>query len=545
MIDAAAARVEACRRRPGRARGDLRHPGCGPCRCSGDAGSRSRPRSSRSRSRSPCRSCTRRRSAPGSPASSVMSPRFWVVGAYNERPQAVAGAAIGFAAIAVIALRDVRVDPDEAVFGVVGGIVALIAFTLRRRAERAAALEERATRLAQEREEQTRAAIAAERARIGRDLHDVIARGLASMIAQAGTARELLDEDPAAAREPILALEETGRQALADLRRLLGLLHDATDDPTLAPRPGLGDLDALVQRARAAGLAVALTIEGTRGAAAGRRPRRVSNRAGRAHGRARARAPPARGSSCATGPRARARDLRRRRRRRRSLAGLRERVALYGGEVDRPAAGGDYAVRVRLPVEAARRDPRPDRRRPGARARRPAHDPRRPARHQRGRRGCDGREALARARELTPDVVLMDIRMPGLDGLEATRRLLTSLAGGCRHVLMLTTFDLDEYVYEAMKAGASGFLLKDIRPEQLADAVRVVDDWRRAARAGDHAPPDRAVRQPAGAQPRRAATARRAVRAGARGVEADRPWSLQRRDRAGAVRDARDREDAT
>ena len=85
---------------------------------------------------------------------------------------------------------------------------------------------------------------------------------------------------------------------------------------------------------------------------------------------------------------------------------------------------------------------------------------------------CDGREALARARELAPDVVLMDIRMPELDGLEATRRLLSG-DGSCR-VLILTTFDLDEYVYAAMKAGASGFLIKDVRPEQLADAVRVV-----------------------------------------------------------------------
>jgi DNA-binding NarL/FixJ family response regulator len=85
---------------------------------------------------------------------------------------------------------------------------------------------------------------------------------------------------------------------------------------------------------------------------------------------------------------------------------------------------------------------------------------------------ADGREALERARELRPDVVLMDIRMPELDGLEATRRLLAE--PDPPHVLMLTTFDLDEYVYEAMKAGASGFLLKDVQPEQLAEAVRVV-----------------------------------------------------------------------
>ncbi len=84
----------------------------------------------------------------------------------------------------------------------------------------------------------------------------------------------------------------------------------------------------------------------------------------------------------------------------------------------------------------------------------------------------DGREALAKAGELRPDVVLMDIRMPELDGLEATRRLLGG--DGDARVLILTTFDADEYVYEAMKAGASGFLLKDVRPEQLAEAVRTV-----------------------------------------------------------------------
>jgi DNA-binding NarL/FixJ family response regulator len=85
---------------------------------------------------------------------------------------------------------------------------------------------------------------------------------------------------------------------------------------------------------------------------------------------------------------------------------------------------------------------------------------------------ADGHQALTRARELQPDVVLMDIRMPELDGLQATRRLVHD--DGSTRVLILTTFDLDEYVYEAMKAGASGFLVKDVRPEQLADAVRVV-----------------------------------------------------------------------
>jgi len=74
------------------------------------------------------------------------------------------------------------------------------------------------------------------------------------------------------------------------------------------------------------------------------------------------------------------------------------------------------------------------------------------------------------AARLDPDVILMDVRMPELDGVEATRRL----AGSKARVLILTTFDLDEYVVEALRAGASGFLLKDVRPEQLVEAVRVV-----------------------------------------------------------------------
>ncbi|MFK0151446.1 response regulator [Streptomyces sp. NPDC090493] len=85
---------------------------------------------------------------------------------------------------------------------------------------------------------------------------------------------------------------------------------------------------------------------------------------------------------------------------------------------------------------------------------------------------ADGAEAVAAARRLRPDVVLMDIRMPNLDGLEATRLILDRLPE-CR-ILILTTFDLDRYVYTALSAGASGFLLKDVTPEHLAAAVRLV-----------------------------------------------------------------------
>ncbi|MET9958786.1 response regulator transcription factor [Streptomyces sp. NPDC006326] len=85
----------------------------------------------------------------------------------------------------------------------------------------------------------------------------------------------------------------------------------------------------------------------------------------------------------------------------------------------------------------------------------------------------DGADAVKRAAELRPDVVLMDIRMPGMGGIEATS-VLTGAPGATVKVLVLTTFDLDEYVYEALRAGASGFLLKDASADQLAEAVRVV-----------------------------------------------------------------------
>ena len=84
----------------------------------------------------------------------------------------------------------------------------------------------------------------------------------------------------------------------------------------------------------------------------------------------------------------------------------------------------------------------------------------------------DGAEAVALVRSLRPDAVLMDVRMPRLDGIEATRRIVAS--GAETRVLILTTSDLDEYVYAAIRAGASAFLLKDVEPEQLVDAVRVV-----------------------------------------------------------------------
>ena len=87
---------------------------------------------------------------------------------------------------------------------------------------------------------------------------------------------------------------------------------------------------------------------------------------------------------------------------------------------------------------------------------------------------ADGKEAVAAVLKHRPDVVLMDIRMPEMDGLEATRRILASRPGEQVRIIILTTFDLDQYVYAALAAGASGFLLKDVTPEHLIAAVRLV-----------------------------------------------------------------------
>jgi DNA-binding NarL/FixJ family response regulator len=87
---------------------------------------------------------------------------------------------------------------------------------------------------------------------------------------------------------------------------------------------------------------------------------------------------------------------------------------------------------------------------------------------------ADGREAVAAVLKHRPDIVLMDVRMPEMDGLEATRRILAAKPGADSRIIILTTFDFDQYVYAALTAGASGFLLKDVSPEQLVAAVRTV-----------------------------------------------------------------------
>jgi signal transduction histidine kinase len=286
---------------------------------------------------------------------------FWVVGAENERGQAIAGAAIGFASIVAVAELDTRVSLENAVWGIIlGSIACLIAYALQRRAKRASELEERAAQLERDREDRARAAVVAERTRIARDLHDVIAHSVSVMTVQAGAARLLLPEDPARAREPLLSVEETGREALAEMRRLFGIVR-GEDSAALAPQPGLARLDVLVEQARKAGLPVELRLEGERHVL----PPGVDLTAFRivqeALTNALKHARPARAQvTIRYGRDALDLEITNDGRRARTgeatghgLVGMRERVALYSGKLEAgPRKRGGYAVRAQLPVEA-------------------------------------------------------------------------------------------------------------------------------------------------------------------------------------------------
>jgi signal transduction histidine kinase len=131
---------------------------------------------------------------------------------------------------------------------------------VRARTQLAAGFAEKADRLETERLE----AIVEERARIARELHDVIAHSVSVMVVQAGAAQEVLKRDPALAVEPLEAVQETGRQALVEMSRLVGLLREDNAELGLTPQPGLGDLDALLAQVREAGLPVDVTIVGER-----------------------------------------------------------------------------------------------------------------------------------------------------------------------------------------------------------------------------------------------------------------------------------------
>ncbi|HEV8636329.1 MAG TPA: histidine kinase [Chloroflexota bacterium] len=270
---------------------------------------------------------------------------------------------VGGLVLLVLVPASAQTVPSWASALVGGSALWLAGRAVRENRARADVLAERAERLERERDLTTRLALAAERQRIARELHDVVAHSVSVMVVQAGAARTLLTRQPPRATEALLAVESGGREALGELRRLLGLLTDPDAEPSLAPQPGLAQLDRLVERVGQAGLPVDVKIAGT--------PRRLPTgldltayrivqealtnalkHAGGARcdvlvefgGRElRLEVVDAGGSpAAATGDGAG-----------RGLLGMQERIAAYGGELRAgPRPEGGFAVRARLPLPA-------------------------------------------------------------------------------------------------------------------------------------------------------------------------------------------------
>jgi signal transduction histidine kinase len=188
----------------------------------------------------------------------------YTAGAYLSLRDAVAGLALAIAGIgASYAGSSTNGHSDFAFTSVVVTAGWLVGRGMHGRVTQAAVIAERTQRLEQEAVAERAAAIAEERRRIARDLHDVIAHSVSVMVIQAGAAEDLLDRDPAAVLEPIRAVQETGRGALVEISRLLGLLREDGAELGLAPQPRIDDLPELVAQTEAAGLPVDLRVEGT------------------------------------------------------------------------------------------------------------------------------------------------------------------------------------------------------------------------------------------------------------------------------------------
>ena len=230
---------------------------------------------------------------------------------------------------------------------------------LRDRRRRADELERLTDQLRKERDLRAQMAVLDERARIAREMHDVVAHSVSLMVVQAGAARSLLDEDVAQSRAALLAVERAGRDALAELRRTLGVMRGDAASAALAPQPGLAEIDTLIARAREAGLPVTLEVSGEprelpAGAdlAAYRIVQEALTNAVKHAGEASAEislkwlarelvievTDDGRGLTGAASPDSH------------GLVGMRERVALYAGSVEAGAApGGGFSVRARIP----------------------------------------------------------------------------------------------------------------------------------------------------------------------------------------------------
>ena len=186
-----------------------------------------------------------------------------VLGLVRDRTQAIAGLALALGIAAIVVHNDPRGSVGNFVFLCIAFTIAwAIGFALGRKFREADEARERAARAQREREERARAAVTDERTRIARELHDVVGHSVSVMTVQAAGVRRLLRPHQEKEREALLVVEQTGREALAEMRRMVGVLRRPEEAPALAPQPSLEYLDRLVDHARETGLPVELRIEG-------------------------------------------------------------------------------------------------------------------------------------------------------------------------------------------------------------------------------------------------------------------------------------------
>ncbi len=345
-------------------------------------------------------------------------------------------------------------------------------------------------------EQDARRRVDEERLRIARELHDVVAHTMATINVQAGVAAHVLSTRPEAVAESLQAIKAASKDGLRELRAILNVLRQADDADPTQPAPGTAQLETLITGARRAGLDTTLTVTGEPVPL----PAAVDLAAYRIVQESLTNAIRHAGPATAAVSLGYDRD---------ELRDRRDRYRLRPGS--RPTGAGQRRPRPGRHARARGHGGRDagDRPRPGGRL--PGRGPAAPQRHPHRRQGrgaavirvlladdqaliragfhvlidaaddlqvvgeaIDGAQAVDLTRRERADVVLMDIRMPGVDGLEATRRISADddLAGV--KVIILTTFESDEYVYQAIRAGASGFLVKDTEPADLLQAIRVV-----------------------------------------------------------------------
>ena len=390
-----------------------------------------------------------------------------------------------------------------------------------------------------------KAAEGRERVRIARELHDVIGHALSQINVQASVGLHLMDRDPEQAPHRPRSIKETSKTALDEVRSVLGVIRRRRRAARPAGRARRAASPA-ARRASRPGSRAELVDRLDVGARPRRAVRGLPHRAGGAHERraARRRDPRRRrrsttsatsswSRSTTTGDRARA--PRRRSPRARGMLGMRERADLLGGASTSAVAAGRCHGSSRTCRGGPPRDPRRARRRPAARAGRiPRLLEAEPDIEVVGE-AVDRARSCSRSCVATPvDVVLMDIRMPGGDGLWATEQIAADPALGGVHVVIVTTFELDEYVARAIRAGASGFLVKDTEPVDLHPR-RAGRRERRGAAVARASRSACSSAWPCGLRdaPDDAAS-RSAHRARARGAAPRRPGPHERRDRRAA-----------